>query len=147
MKGITMKTIIAFLSILMVFAFTLPANAGGKDKIKNYFSNVASKVNSTELASEKREILNESFQNMFNVIEKVQNSGLINNEDQAGIDHFKAALQEKQDELNGTNGYERVSDIQLNAFSNYVVQDMEQASITISLLALVVIVILLVILL
>jgi hypothetical protein len=147
MKGNTMKTAAGFLALLMVFAFTISANADGKDKIKNYFSNVAVKVNSTELASEKREILNESFQNMFIAIEKVQNSGLIADEDRTGIDHFKAALQEKQDELNGTNGYERVSDIQLNAFSNYVVQDMEQASITISLLALVLIVILLVILL
>ena len=142
-----MKAAAGFLTLLMVFAFTISANADGKDKIKNYFSKTAVKVNTTELASEKREILNESFQNMFNVIEKVQNSGLINTEDQAGIDHFKAALQEKHDELNGTNGFERVPDMQLNAFSNYVVQDMEQASITISLLALVVIVILLIILL
>ncbi|HSL90812.1 MAG TPA: hypothetical protein VK870_16025 [Ignavibacteriaceae bacterium] len=140
-----MKAVVGFLTLLMVFAFSISANADGKDKIKSYFSKTAIKVNTTELASEKREILNESFQNMLNVIEKVQNSGLINNEDQAGIDHFKAALQEKQDELNGTNGFERVPDAQLNAFSNYMVQDMEQASITISLLALVVIAILLVV--
>ena len=142
-----MKAVAGFLTLLMVFAFTISANADGKDKIKNYFSKTAVKVNTTELASEKREILNESFQNMFNVIEKVQNSGLINTEDQAGIDHFKAALQEKHDELNGTNGFERVPDVQLNAFSNYVVQDMEQAAagITISLLALIIIAILLVV--
>lgn len=142
-----MKTVARFLSILMVFAFTISANADGIDKIKNYFSKTAVKVSATELASEKREILNESFQNMFKAIEKVQNSGLVNNEDQAGIDHFKAALQEKQDELNGTNGFERVPDVQLNAFSNYVVQDMEQADagITISLLALIIIAILLIV--
>lgn len=142
-----MKTVVGIISLLMVFVFTISANADGKDKIKNYFSNVAIKVNSTELASEKREILNESFQNMLSALEKVKNSGLVNNEDQSGIDHFKAALQEKQDELNGTNGFEQIPDLQLNAFSNYVVQDMEQAAagITISLLALVIIAILLVV--
>ncbi|MCB0287262.1 MAG: hypothetical protein KDE57_11445, partial [Calditrichaeota bacterium] len=45
----------------------------------------------------------------------------------------KATLQDKQDELMGNNGYERVSDAQLNAFSDYVVQDMEQADKTISI--------------
>lgn len=142
-----MKTVVGIISLLMVFVFTISANADGKDKIKNYFSNVAIKVNSTELASEKREILNESFQNMLSALEKVKNSGLVNNEDQSGIDHFKAALQEKQDELNGTNGFEQIPDLQLNSFSNYVVQDMEQAAagITISLLALVIIAILLVV--
>lgn len=142
-----MKAIVWFISLLMVFAFTISVSADGKDKIKNYFSKTAIKVNTTELASEKREILNESFQNMFKALDKVQNSGLISNEERTGFDHFKAALQEKQDELNGTNGFERVPDLQLNAFSNYVVQDMEQAAagVTISLLALVIIAILLIV--
>ncbi len=65
-----------------------------------------------------------------------------------GIDRFKAALQEKQDELAGSNGYVRVSDEQLNAFSDYVVQDMEQADqmITISVVTLLLIIILVVLL-
>jgi hypothetical protein len=68
---------------------------------------------------------------------------LIPENDRIGIDLFKATLQEKQDELAGSNGYERVPDAQLNAFSNSVVQDMEQAAemITISVLALVLIIV------
>ncbi len=48
----------------------------------------------------------------------------------------------------GSNGYERVADAQLNAFSDYVVQDMEQAdkSITISLVAALLIVIIIILL-
>ncbi|MFO7525367.1 MAG: hypothetical protein R6W68_07930 [Ignavibacteriaceae bacterium] len=141
-----MKTVVAFVSILMMFIFTIPANAGGKEELKKYFNNTANKVKATENVSEKREILNESFENMYKVLDEARNSGLISKEDQSGIDNFKAALKEKQDELEGRNGFERVSDSQLNNFSLYVVQDMEQAAaITISLLALVIIAILLVI--
>jgi hypothetical protein len=78
----------------------------------------------------------------------VQTSTLTSKADGVGIDRFKAALQEKQDELAGSNGYVRVSDEQLNAFSDYVVQDMEQAAetITISLVAALLIIIIIILL-
>ena len=96
--------------------------------------------------SEKRAILNESFQTMSKALTMLQSSPLISKDDRAGLEHFKAALQEKQDELSGTNGYVRVADGQLNDFSNYVVQDMEQADqvITISVVTLLLIIILIV---
>ena len=142
-----MKTLIAFGFIIMMFVLAIPVNAGGKDKLQKYFSDAALKVKATENASEKREILNESFQSMSNALSKVQNSGLISKDDRIGIERFKAALREKQNELAGINGYQRVSDEQLNNFSNYVVQDMEQAQmITISLVALLLIILLAVLL-
>jgi hypothetical protein len=132
----------------MMFVFILPANAGEKGELQKYFSNVANKVKATENASEKRKILNESFQNMSKTLDKVQSLWLISEDDRIGIERLKATLQENQDELEGSNGFERVSDAQLNAFSNYVVQDMEQADqmITISLVTLLLIIILIVLL-
>ena len=58
----------------------------------------------------------------------------------------KASIQEKRDELAGADGYVQVSDAQLNNFSSYVVQDMEQADqiISISLITLLLIIILIV---
>jgi ribosomal protein S20 len=130
----------------MIF-LTLPLNAGGKGELQKYFSDVAKKVKATENTSEKRKILNESFQSMSKALDKVQSSGLISKEDQVGIDRFKAKLQEKQDELAGVNGFERVSDAQLNTFSDYIVQDMEQAAVlTISLIAVLLIIIIVVLL-
>ena len=70
---------------------------------------------------------------MSKALDRVESSGLISQEDRTGIDRFKAAIQEKQDEFAGRNGYERVSDSQLNAFSDYVVQDMEQAEKTVTI--------------
>ncbi len=148
MKGTTMKARIAIGSIVMMFVLTIPVIAGGKGELQKYFNNTANKVKATENPTEKRIILNESFQNMSEALNKVQNMGLISKADQIGIDRFKAALQEKQDELAGTNGYERVSNAQLNAFSNYVVQSMEQASgtVTIGVVTLLLIIILAVLL-
>jgi Mg2+ and Co2+ transporter CorA len=146
MKGITMKAIIAFTSVLLMFVFVMPINAGGKGELQKHFSDVANKVKATENVAEKRAILENSFKDMSKALTKVQNSFLISEEDKAGIDRLKSILKDNQDELAGINGYERVADSQLNNFSDYVVQNMAQADqmITISLIAAILIVILLV---
>ena len=130
----------------MIFVLALPARAGGKEELQNYFSNTADKVKAAVDPSEKRAILDESFQTMSKALEIAQSSPLIANDDLIGIDRFSAALQEKQDELAGSNGFVRVSDDQFDAFSDYVVQDSEQAAevITISLVTLLLIIILVV---
>jgi len=134
--------------VVMMFVLVQAGLAGGKDDIQKYFNDTASKVKATTDPAEKRAILNKSLQTMSKALDKVQNSPLISKEDRAGIDQFKAALQENQDELTGSNGYERVSDAQLNAFSEYVVQNMEQAdrTITISLVTALLIVIIIILL-
>jgi hypothetical protein len=135
--------------LVMMFVLVQAGNAGGKDDIQKYFNDTACKVKATTDPAQKREILNKSLQTMSKALDKVQSSPLISKEDRAGIDRFKAALQEKQDELTGSNGYERVSDAQLNAFSDYVVQDMEQAyqTVTISLVSALLIIIILILIL
>jgi hypothetical protein len=119
--------------IVMMFVLVPAANAGGKESIQNYFSDTAAKVKATPDPAEKRAILHKSLQTMTKALDKVESIGLISQDDRAGVDRFKTSLQEKLDELTGDNGYERVSDVQLNAFSQYVVQDMEQADKTITI--------------
>jgi len=116
----------------MTFVLAQIGNAGGKDDIQKYFNDTACKVKATTDPVQKRAILEKSLQTMSKTLDKVQNSPLISEEDRAGIGCFKSALQDKQDELTGVNGYERVADAQLNAFSTYIVQDMEQAEETVT---------------
>ncbi|MBU1101893.1 MAG: hypothetical protein KKA84_15955 [Bacteroidetes bacterium] len=142
-----MKTRITLGIMIMMFVLSIPVAAGGEGQIQKYFNDAVIKVKATEDASMKREILNESFEKMFKAINKIQSFGLVSNEESKGLDLFKTSLQEKQDELKGINGFERVQDNQLNDFSNYVVQDMEQASITISLVAALLIVIIIILIL
>jgi hypothetical protein len=148
MKGSTMRARMVIGSVVMLCVLALPATAGGKGDLQRYFSTVASKVKATDNPLEKRTILNESFQRMSKALDIVQRSQSISKDDAVGLDRFKATLQEKQDELAGANGFVRVADAQLNTFSDYVVQDMEQADqvVTISLVALLLIIILVVLL-
>ena len=141
----------AFRLIVMIFVVTMlvMAYAGivfGQDGLQKYFNDASLKVKATTEPSQKREILNNSFDNMSKALDTVRSSALVSTTDRAGIDRVTAALQEKQDELAGTNGFTRVPDAQLNAFSDYVVQDMEQAdkNITISLVAALLIVIIII---
>jgi hypothetical protein len=134
--------------IVMMFVLIQAGFAGGKDDIQKYFNDTASKVKATTDPAEKRAILDKSLQTMSKALDKVQKSPLISKEDREGIDQFKATLKENQDELAGSNGFERVPDAQLNAFSDYVVQNMEQAdkTITISLVTALLIVIIIILL-
>lgn len=133
----------------MTFVLFSLGNAGGKDDLQKYFNETSRKVKETNDPSQKREILNESFNTMSKALDVLENSQLMSNEERTGISRYKAALHDKQDELAGRNGYERVSDGQLNAFSDYAVQDMEQAEqyITISLVAALLIIIILILIL
>ena len=134
--------------VMMMFVLIQAGFAGGKDDIQKYFNDTASKVKATTNPAEKRAILDKSLQTMSKALDKVQKSPLISKEDREGIDQFKATLKENQDELAGSNGFERVPDAQLNAFSDYVVQNMEQAdkTITISLVTALLIVIIIILL-
>jgi hypothetical protein len=138
----------AFGVVILMFVLVQAGNAQGTDDIQKYFNDTALKVKATENPVEKREILNQSLQTMSTALDRVERSGLISKDDRASIDRFKATLQEKQDELAGLNGFGKVPDGQLNAFADYVVQDMQQAAetVTISLVAALLIIIILILL-
>jgi hypothetical protein len=141
------RTAIHLTVVILVMAFA--GIAQGQDKLQGYLSDAACKVKVTTDPLQKRAILDKSFDKMFKALNTVEGSPLVSKDDKAGIDHFKVILKEKQDELAGINGYDRVPDAQLNAFADYVVQDIEQASqsvtiSTVTLLLIIIIVILLV---
>jgi hypothetical protein len=137
---------VTFLFALVVLA--AQALAGGKADLQRFFSDASQKVKATASPSEKRLILSESFQTMSTALDMAQRSPFISKDEYAGLDVYKSALQSKQDELAGRNGYIRVSDERLNAFSEFVVQDMEQADqvVTISVVTLLLILILVILL-
>jgi hypothetical protein len=131
------------MAFVTMFAVVHAGNALGQDNLQKYFNDTACKVKATADPSQKRAILNDGLQNMSKALNRVESLRLISKDDRAGIDRFKITLQERQNELAGSNGYDRVHDEQLNAFSDFVVQDMEQAdrTITISLVTLLLIII------
>lgn len=123
----------AILVALAIFVMAFADIAQAQDKLQNHFSEVASKVKAVDDPAQKREMLAESFEKMSKAIDAAKKSPLVSEDDRAGMDQVKAVIKEKQDELAGTNGFAPVPDAQLNAFADYVVQDMEQASQTVTL--------------
>ncbi len=125
------RTVICLMAVTLVMAFTGVAHA--QDKLQGYLSDAAGKVKATENPLEKREILDKSLEKMSKALATVQGYPLVSKEDKSGIDRLIVVLRDKQDELAGRNGYEGVPDAQLNDFADYVVQDMEQATQTITI--------------
>lgn len=136
-EKVTMLKRATFGVFVLMIVLVQAGNAQGTDKIQKYFNDTAIRVKAVESPVQKREILNKSLQTMSTALDRVERSGLISKDGRAGVDHFKSTLHEKQDELAGRNGFEKVPDTQLDAFANYVVQDMQQAAetVTISLVA------------
>ena len=145
LKGTAMTIRTVCRSIVLMFVLILAVHASGKDELQNYFNNTAKKVKAAENPVEKRAILSNSFQKVSDALKVVHGSSLISKEDAAGIDRFQSALQDRQSELSGIDGFVRVPDEQLNSFADYAVQDMEQAEmITMSLVTLLLIILLVV---
>lgn len=134
-------------SILFISVLILSAQAAEKATIQKYFHGTSTKVKSAQSAAEKRSILNESFQSMTRALEMVTKMETVSNNDRTAIDRMTSRIREKQSELAGTDGYTRVHDNQLDRFSEYVVQDMEQADLVISVSLVTLLLILIVILL
>ena len=107
--------------------------AMSQDKVHNYLNDTSLKVKAATSPEQKREILSNSLAEMTRAIDTVKGAPLATDQDRANLDRLQVTLQEKSDELVGANGFDRVPDDQLNAFSTYIVQDMEQADKTINI--------------
>jgi hypothetical protein len=123
--------------------------AMSQDKIHNYLNDTSLKVKAAASPEQKREILATNLGQLTRAINTVKGAPLTTDQDRVNLSRLQATLQEKSDELIGANGFDRVPDNQLNAFSTYVVQDMEQAdrTITVSLVVVLLVVIILILIL
>ena len=108
-------------------------SAMSQDKVHNYLNDTSLKVKAATTPEQKREILSHDLGAMNRVIDTVKGAPLTTEADRTNLNRLQATLQDKSDELIGANGFDRVPDNQLNAFSTYIVQDMEQADKTLNI--------------
>ena len=133
--------------IVLIGALSCAGVAMGQNRVYDHFNDTALKVMATESPTLKREILGKSLSDMTRAIDAAKSTSLTSPQDDMKLDRVRASLQEKSDELAGTNGFDPVPDDQLNAFATYVVQDMEQAEQTITMSLVVALLIVIIILL
>ena len=98
-----------------------------ENDLKEYFNSVAIQVKKERDPDAKREILNRSFEKVFKAADTIEGMPAFSSNDLQAVVELRKRIQDKFDELNGLNGYQQVSDTQLDHFADYVVQDMEQA--------------------
>jgi hypothetical protein len=125
----TLKTVIA--SVLLLFAFqtaTFAQSANVTETFKKHFNETVQQVQQTENADEKRIILNESFTKIIVAIDRIDSLSNLSEDEIAQLHTYKLGIVEKQNELNGLDGFDEILDEDLEDFSQYSQQFIEQAN-------------------
>ncbi|MEX1011866.1 MAG: hypothetical protein WDZ29_07370 [Balneolaceae bacterium] len=132
-----MKSIrIVTTSILFLFAIqstVVAQTAKVTETFKTHFNETVQQVQQTESADEKRTILNESFIKMIVAIDRIDSLVKLPEDEVAQLHAFKMGIVEKQNELNGLNGYNQVMSDDLDDFSSFSQNYIEQANRTITI--------------
>jgi len=132
-----MKTLYTILSsVLLLCAIQSASFAQSVDlteSFKKHFNETVQAVHETDNADEKRAILNESFDKMLTVIDRIESLGSLNGEEEAKLAAYKLDLTEKQNQLNGLDGFDEIVDEDLDEFSDYAQDMIEQANRTITI--------------
>lgn len=120
---------VLILCIMASFVFAKEGPAKIQSLIKQYFNSALEQINEAETPAQQRQILDRSLDKMISVLGTLQTWPDVPQSELLTVQQLRQRFVEKQDELQGRNGYERVSDNDLVAFANYVQQDMENAGL------------------
>jgi hypothetical protein len=117
-----------------------------ENKLKEYINEISVMIKSTEDPAQKRDILNATLEKIIQSMDIAQGLASVSAEDRAALASLKQGFQDKYDELNGLQGFSRVADEDLNDFTDYVLQDLEQARsmLTMSVAAFIIILLLII---
>ena len=131
---ISIKHILLFsLLIFSTQSFVSAQSTGLTETFKEHFNTTVQQVKSADDADEKRSILNESFTRMLHAVEQIEEKANLNDSERNMLLAYKSEIESRQNELNGIDGYDEVVDEDLDDFSDYSQQAMEQASRTITI--------------
>jgi hypothetical protein len=133
MRKITVLVCVLFVLLVFIQPLFAGVSKTGSSRIqvnarlKEYINEVTVRINSTEDPEAKRDMLNEALERVIGAFETLESSKLISRKNRAEIASLKKELEDKYNELNGLNGFQRVADDQIDSFALYCLQDLEQA--------------------
>lgn len=129
-----LRFIIAAIFILFtVQSLAVAQSTDVTETFKKHFNETVQQVQETENADKKRELLNESFTKMLSAIDRIESRADLSKDEKKQLNSYKNSISEKKDELNGANGFDEVVDKDLDDFSDYSQNYMEQADRTITI--------------
>lgn len=126
-------------TILVVFLFGLTGTGFSQshqsltEVLKTHMNETVQAVKEADAPAEKRAILDESFSKMLSAIEKIEEEARLTDSEQEQLSTLKLNIAEKSNQLNGVDGFDEIADEDLDEFSDYSQQDMEQANRTITI--------------
>lgn len=130
----TVKTVIASVMFLLAFqAVSYAQTANVTETFKKHFNETVQQVQQTENADDKRVILNDSFDKIILAIDRIDSRTNLSEDQEAQLHSYKVGIVEKKNELNGLGGFDEVVDEDLEDFSEYSQQFIEQANNTITI--------------
>lgn len=126
-----MKKLFALFTFALL-AVTAPAQAAPgaalvEEQYKAALSRLTQDVRQAPSPTEKREILQRFVNGMQDGLQKAENLESIQESDRETLRSVAGRFQAYKAELDGTDGYDRVADADLDGFAGYVQQGMEQA--------------------
>jgi hypothetical protein len=124
-------TSIFLLFVVQSMAFAQSTNI--TETFKKHFNETVQQVHQTESADEKRMILNESFSKMITALDRIESRANLTEDELDRLQSYKLGITEKQNELNGLDGFDEIVDEDLDDFSNFSQDFMEQANRTITI--------------
>lgn len=101
--------------------------------LKTHMNETVQAVKQADAADEKRAILNDSFEKMLTAVEKIEDRARLSDTEKKQLSTLKDQITEKSNQLNGLDGFDEIADEDLDDFSDYSQQDMEQANRTITI--------------
>ena len=132
-----MRTIrLSITSIILIFAIQSVAfaqTANITETFKKHFNETVQQVQQTENADEKRLILNKSFDKMIIAIDRIDSLANLSEDQVAQLHTYRLGIVEKQNELNGLDGFDEISDEDLDDYSSYSQDFLEQANRTVTI--------------
>lgn len=135
-----------FLLVLVQPLFAVTDQAVLEDRFKRSITQIRTQVRGIEDPEQKRQVLDRTLRKVLRQLERAEKRDSLTPEERAKVVSLKRSFQDKYDELNGLNGFQRVPDQELDRFADYVLQDVEQAQsyVTLSLGALIIIILLII---
>ncbi|MAO64120.1 MAG: hypothetical protein CL666_03905 [Balneola sp.] len=130
----TLNTLLAsilFVCTIQTVSFAQSANVS--ESFKKHFNETVEEVQNTNNADEKRAILNRSFTKMITTLDRIESLASLTEDESAKLASYKSDLSEKISELNGLDGFDEIMDEDLDNFSDYSQDFIEQANRTITI--------------
>lgn len=127
---------IIFASALLVCsiqAASMAQSSNVTETLKEHFNETVQSVYSTDNADEKRSVLDESFNKMITALDQIESRAALDEDQTNDLETYRFLLTEKLNELNGLDGFEEVKDEDLNDFTDYSQNIIEQANRTLTI--------------